>query len=113
MLRPSSFSFSVSGIVLEAWDELLLVMWGRLLLRQARSGHTDGEGWLARGQGPNEGGFRRRVESYYPLARPHAVPGVRGKNEERAVPGGASRQTAATTKGQLAWSGEVARGHER
>ena len=48
MLRPSSFSFSVSAIVLEAWDELLLAMWGRLLLRQARSGHPNGEGWLAR-----------------------------------------------------------------
>ena len=67
-----------------------------------------GEMQAARGQRPNLHDSRRRVGSHYPLARPHAIPGVRGSNGEHGEPDGTLHLTAVTTTGQRAWSGEDA-----
>ena len=59
----------------------------------------------AQGQRPNLHDSRKKVMSHYPLARPHAVPGVRGINEEHGEPDETLHLTAVTTTEQHAWSG--------
>ena len=53
------------------------------------------------------GDFRATVRSHYPLARPHAVPGVRGSNGCRLMPGekspslGRSHQSAVLRESRI------------
>ena len=75
-----------------------------------RLGHPGGEGQVAQGQESSGGDFRKMVGSHHPLARPHAVPGVRDNTGGSEMPNEIFHRSAVTTRVRLAWSGASAAG---
>ena len=75
---------------------------------EARSSRRRGAG--GEGSGSSGGDFRKMVGSHHPLARPHAVPGVRDNTGGSEMPDEILHRRAVTTRARLAWSGASAAG---
>ena len=60
---------------------------------------------MEQGQESSGGDSRKMVGSHHPLARPHAVPGVRDNTGGSEMPAEILHRRAVTTRVRLAWSG--------